>query len=49
VGIQAREDKVRERIAARVATERAHATKVEMDALANEAGVVVAPTTPAHH
>jgi len=48
VGIKAREDKIRERVAARVATERAHATKVEMDALAKEAGVTAA-AKPAHH
>jgi len=41
VGIQAREDKIREKRDARVAEERARATHIEMSGLAKEAGIPV--------
>jgi len=56
VGIQARENKIRERRDARIAEERTRATQVEMSGLAKEAGVVVpataaavAPAAKGHH
>ena len=41
VGIQARENKIRERRDARIAEERGRSSKLEMDGLAKEAGVQI--------
>jgi F-type H+-transporting ATPase subunit e len=47
VGIQARENKIREKRDARLAEERARSTQIEMDGLAKEAGVIVKGAPPA--
>jgi len=57
VGIQARENKIREKRDARLAGEKKRATDVEMNALAKEAGIVVkagssdapSPASSSHH
>jgi len=46
VGIQARENKIREKRDARIAEERARSIQVEMAGLAKEAGIVVTDSSP---
>jgi hypothetical protein len=57
VGVQARENKIREKRDARLAEEKKRAMDIEMNALAKEAGVVTAggssaapsPSQSSHH